>query len=42
MAIIGAVMATLYFAVLWLLRSPELRGFAEPLLQRVQGRGRTR
>jgi len=36
MAIIGAVMAVLYFAGLWLLRSPELRGFAEPLIRRLR------
>ena len=34
MAIIGVVMAVLYFGALWLLRSPELRGFAAPLLAR--------
>ncbi len=38
MAIIGVVMAVLYFAGLWLLRSPELRGFAEPCSRRF-GRG---
>jgi len=38
MAIIGAVMAVLYFGVLWALRSPELRGFAEPLVARVRRR----
>ncbi|GAA1761597.1 murein biosynthesis integral membrane protein MurJ [Agromyces humatus] len=36
MAIIGTVMAALYFAGLWLLRSPELRGFAEPLVDRLR------
>lgn len=36
MAIIGLVMAVLYFAGLWLLRSPELRGFAEPLVRRLR------
>ena len=36
MAIIGSVMAVLYFAGLWLLRSPELRGFAEPLVSRLR------
>ncbi|MDR5699316.1 murein biosynthesis integral membrane protein MurJ [Agromyces aerolatus] len=36
MAVIGAVMAVLYFAGLWLLRSPELRGFAEPLVRRLR------
>ncbi|QEO14529.1 murein biosynthesis integral membrane protein MurJ [Agromyces intestinalis] len=35
MVIIGAVMSALYFAGLWVLRSPELRGFAEPLLARL-------
>jgi putative peptidoglycan lipid II flippase len=29
-------MAVLYFAGLWLLRSPELRGFAEPLVSRLR------
>ncbi|WP_254431251.1 murein biosynthesis integral membrane protein MurJ [Agromyces sp. Marseille-P2726] len=38
MAIIGIVMATIYFGVLWLLRSPELRGFAAPLLARLSKR----
>lgn len=38
MAIIGAVMAALYFAGLWLLRSPELRGFADPLISRFRRR----
>ncbi|WP_350348366.1 murein biosynthesis integral membrane protein MurJ [Agromyces sp. G08B096] len=36
MAIIGAVMAALYFGGLWLLRSPELRSFAEPLVARLR------
>ena len=36
MAIIGSVMAVLYFGILWLLRSPELRGFAEPLVARLR------
>ncbi|WP_308798037.1 murein biosynthesis integral membrane protein MurJ [Agromyces silvae] len=36
MAIIGGVMAALYFGGLWLLRSPELRGFAEPLVRRLR------
>lgn len=35
-AAIGATMAVLYFAVLWLLRSEELRGFATPLLRRIR------
>lgn len=38
MALIGIVMAVLYFAGLWLLRSPELRGFAEPVLARLRRR----
>jgi putative peptidoglycan lipid II flippase len=38
MAIIGIVMAVLYFASLWLMRSPELRGFAAPLLARLSKR----
>ena len=38
MAVIGVAMSVLYFAGLWLLRSPELRGFAEPVLRRF-GRG---
>ncbi|WP_395244942.1 murein biosynthesis integral membrane protein MurJ [Agromyces sp. MMS24-K17] len=38
MSIIGAVMAVLYFAGLWLLRSPELRGFADPLVARLRRR----
>lgn len=36
MAIIGASMSVVYFAVLWMLRSPELRGFAEPLVSRLR------
>ena len=36
MAVIGASMAALYFAGLWLLRSPELRGFATPLITRLR------
>jgi putative peptidoglycan lipid II flippase len=36
MAVIGASMAALYFAGLWLLRSPELRGFATPLIARLR------
>jgi putative peptidoglycan lipid II flippase len=36
MAIIGIVMAVLYFGGLWLLRSPELRGFATPLVARLR------
>ena len=38
MAVIGSVMAVLYFVGLWLLRSPELRGFAEPILARTRRR----
>ena len=36
MAIIGSVMAVLYLGILWLLRSPELRGFAEPVMARLR------
>jgi putative peptidoglycan lipid II flippase len=36
MAVIGVVMAVLYFGGLWLLRSPELRGFAAPLVARLR------
>ena len=36
MAVIGVVMAAAYFGILWLLRSPELRGFAAPLLARLR------
>ncbi|WP_353826938.1 murein biosynthesis integral membrane protein MurJ [Agromyces sp. SYSU T0242] len=38
MALAGLVMATLYFGILWLLRSPELRGFAAPVLARLRRR----
>lgn len=38
MAIAGTVMAVLYFGILWLLRSPELRGFAGPVLARLRRR----
>ncbi|MGI9824955.1 murein biosynthesis integral membrane protein MurJ [Agromyces sp. Marseille-Q5079] len=38
MAIIGAAMSAVYFGVLWLLRSPELRGFADPLVARLRRR----
>jgi putative peptidoglycan lipid II flippase len=38
MAVIGIVMAALYFAGLWALRSPELRGFTEPLVRRLRRR----
>ena len=36
MLIIGVVMAVLYFGALWMLRSPELRGFAAPLIARLR------
>ncbi|PWC05954.1 murein biosynthesis integral membrane protein MurJ [Agromyces badenianii] len=36
MAVIGIVMALLYFGGLWILRSPELRSFAEPLVARLR------
>jgi putative peptidoglycan lipid II flippase len=36
MLIIGVVMAVLYFGILWMLRSPELRGFAAPLIARLR------
>ncbi|MEV1128621.1 lipid II flippase MurJ [Agromyces sp. NPDC049794] len=36
MAAIGTTMAVLYFGLLWLLRSEELRGFATPLLRRIR------
>ncbi|WP_350227350.1 murein biosynthesis integral membrane protein MurJ [Agromyces marinus] len=36
MAIVGSVMLALYGAILWILRSPELRGFAEPVLARLR------
>jgi len=38
MALIGVVMSLLYFAGLWLLRSPELQGFAAPILARARRR----
>ncbi|MFF2372078.1 murein biosynthesis integral membrane protein MurJ [Agromyces sp. NPDC058110] len=38
MIIIGVVMSGLYFGGLWLLRSPEFRGFAEPVLARLRRR----
>lgn len=38
MVVIGAVMSALYFGGLWLLRSPEFRGFAEPALARLRRR----
>jgi putative peptidoglycan lipid II flippase len=36
MALIGTVMAASYFVILWVLRSPELRGFAAPALARLR------
>ncbi len=36
MAVIGVVMAAAYFGILWMLRSPELRGFAAPLVARLR------
>lgn len=36
MTLIGGVMAMLYFGALWMLHSPELRGFAAPLLARIR------
>ncbi|ANJ29091.1 murein biosynthesis integral membrane protein MurJ [Agromyces aureus] len=38
MVVIGAVMSALYFGGLWLLKSPEFRGFAEPALARLRRR----
>lgn len=38
MAVAGAVMAALYFATLWLLRSPELRALAGPVVARLRRR----
>jgi putative peptidoglycan lipid II flippase len=38
MAVIGLVMSLLYFGGLWLLRSPELRGFADPIVARLRRR----
>ncbi|WP_353815060.1 murein biosynthesis integral membrane protein MurJ [Agromyces sp. SYSU T00266] len=38
MAITGTAMAVLYGGILWLLRSPELRGFAEPVVARLRRR----
>ena len=38
MAVVGTVMAALYGAMLWLLRSPELRGFVAPVLERLRRR----
>ncbi|MFF2388589.1 murein biosynthesis integral membrane protein MurJ [Agromyces sp. NPDC058104] len=36
MAIIGVLMSAVYFGVLWLIHTPELRGFAEPVLRRLR------
>ena len=36
MALIGISMSIVYFAVLWMLRSPELRSFAAPLVARLR------
>ncbi|MFF2276857.1 murein biosynthesis integral membrane protein MurJ [Agromyces sp. NPDC058126] len=36
MAVIGVAMSAVYFGVLWLIRTPELRGFAEPVLRRLR------
>ncbi|WP_336603843.1 murein biosynthesis integral membrane protein MurJ [Agromyces seonyuensis] len=38
MVLVGTVMSVLYFGGLWLLRSPEFRGFAEPVLARLRRR----
>ncbi|WP_448811927.1 murein biosynthesis integral membrane protein MurJ [Agromyces bauzanensis] len=38
MVAIGGAMSIVYFGVLWIIRSPELRGFAQPLLDRVTRR----
>lgn len=38
MAIAGAIMAVVYFALLWFTRNPELRDFAGPILRRVTRR----
>jgi len=38
MVAIGGAMSIVYFGVLWLIRSPELHGFARPLLDRVTRR----
>ncbi|MGR2752344.1 murein biosynthesis integral membrane protein MurJ [Agromyces arachidis] len=38
MALVGAVMSVLYGGILWLLRSPELRGFATPVIARLRRR----
>jgi putative peptidoglycan lipid II flippase len=38
MALVGAVMVVLYFGCLWLLRSPELRALAGPVLARLRRR----
>ncbi|GAA1957532.1 murein biosynthesis integral membrane protein MurJ [Agromyces allii] len=38
MVVIGIVMSGLYFGGLWLLKSPEFRGFAEPAIARLRRR----
>ena len=38
MAVAGSAMAVLYGGILWLLRSPELRGFAAPVMARLRRR----
>jgi putative peptidoglycan lipid II flippase len=38
MALVGAVMAVLYLGCLWLLRSPELRALAGPVVARLRRR----
>jgi putative peptidoglycan lipid II flippase len=35
MAVIGTTMAIVYFGILWLLRNPELRAMAAPVLRRL-------
>ncbi len=36
MVVIGVGMSVVYFGILWLIRTPELRGFAEPLVSRLR------
>ncbi|TQM63559.1 putative peptidoglycan lipid II flippase [Klugiella xanthotipulae] len=36
MVVVGLVMSTLYLTILWLLRLPELRTMAEPVLKRLR------
>ncbi|THG34007.1 murein biosynthesis integral membrane protein MurJ [Glaciibacter flavus] len=38
MIVIGAVMAVTYFGALWVLKAPELRTFAEPVVARLRRR----